>query len=46
MDGWRSRAISSYGRTPYETIVTDAKIASTPRKPRTVARPTSSRFSA
>jgi len=36
-------ARSARGRTPYDTMVTDAKITSTLRKPSSVARPTSSR---
>jgi hypothetical protein len=43
MDGCRSSAISPIGIRPYDTIVTEARIAKTLRKPRTVARPTSSR---
>ena len=42
-DGCGSAAISSRGRMPKDTIVTEAKIASTLRYPRTVARPTSRR---
>ena len=43
MDGCRSSAICLAGRMPYETMVTEANIAKTLRKPRMVARPTSSR---
>ena len=43
IDGWRSSAISAIGMMPYDTIVTEAKMAKTLRNPSTVARPTSSR---
>ena len=43
IDGCAASARSARGITPYDTIVTEAKTASTLRNPITVARPTSSR---
>ena len=43
-EGWLSCWISARGMTPKDRIDTDANSASTPRKPITVAMPTSSRF--
>ena len=44
IDGCAAVASSPRGITPYDSRVTRAKIASTLRKPTTVALPTSSRF--
>ena len=43
IDGWERAAMRSRGRMPKDTMVTEAKIASTLRKPSTVARPMSRR---
>ena len=45
-DGWLSAWISARGMTPKARMDTDANSASTPRKPTTVALPTSERFCA